>query len=242
MKNTETAEGSQKLKELLKKSQDDTKSLRTMNEKDKSLFYAGPRSTKDSRSTTNPDVESIIGDEEFQFDAELINTPAYRRAFQSRQRIISGKSPAGSAKGSSNTGLSKFFRKAMKIDSAASSSSIANTAVASPIIVEPSDEIVLTDEVVATGVVRNTKAKFYELMALHREVLAMKFADKSYNSILQEKIQRREDILLELQVTVMNWRRWPGSIQHRLSDEELETVEKTGYSLVSLGTNILSHR
>jgi len=245
MKIREIVEGP-KFQELLKKSHHDTKSLRTTNARDKSLFYAESRSTKDFGSTTGTDAESDIGDEEFPFDEDLINTPASRRAFKARQHIISGQDQAesatsrSSAKRSSTTGLSNFFRRAMKMEgSEASSSSTAKTAGADSNIVEPSDETIVRGDVVLTEQdVRDTKAQFYELMALHREILAMKFADNSYNKILEEKIMRREYIVALLKATISGWKLMSSFHQTSFTGEEFEAIERAGRSIEVLGKSL----
>jgi len=123
------------------------------------------------------------------------------------------------------------------------SSSTVTTTVADSNIVEPIDEGIVMDDIVFTEQdVRKAKAKFYELMALHREILAMKFADKSYNKILEEKIKRRDHILGHLQTTVIHWRLLYDNSPTSLSSEEFEVVERAGHSLVSLGTSLLSRR
>lgn len=225
-----------------------------MSQRQKSLFYAGTHSTKGLGSTAGADVESVIGDEEFPVDDELVNTAAYRRAMKASQRIISGQvqveSPTtstpptspSSAKRSSTAGLSKFFRNAMKIDdSGGPSTSISKTAtstsitaVTTPTVVEPIDETILRDDGVVTEEdVRDTRAKFHELMAVHREILAMKFADESYKNVLEEKINKRKDGLKELQLVVSNWL---DKIGH--TPEELSDLMRMRYSLKQLAHTI----
>ncbi|KAM7221189.1 hypothetical protein V8F06_003364 [Rhypophila decipiens] len=208
---------SPEVQDLLKKSKDDTKSLRTAHEMERSLYYATARSGYAAEGT---EAESIIGDEEFTFDPEIINTPAYRRAFQSRQRAISSERqymepvtplpPASMSGGKeSSPRLSRLFsRTSNKAEFKTSSSSIttgagtevARESVTSSTLVEPvGDAIIRGDETVTATTVRNARSKFYEAMALHREILAMKFVDQSYQSVVEQKVQKRNAILEELQ-------------------------------------------
>ncbi|KAM7199113.1 hypothetical protein V8F33_004588 [Rhypophila sp. PSN 637] len=208
---------SPEVQDLLKKSKDDTKSLRTAHEMERSLYYATARSGYAAEGT---EAESIMGDEEFTFDPEIINTPAYRRAFQSRRRAISSERhyiepvtplPPASTSGAkeSSPRLSRLFSgTSNKREFKTSSSSIATGATTdaaqasmiSSTLVEPvGDAVIRGDEAVTATTVRNARSKFYDAMALHREILAMKFVDQSYQSVVEQKVQTRNAVLEELQ-------------------------------------------
>lgn len=77
------------------------------------------------------------------------------------------------------------------------------------------------DNILTAQAVRDAKAKVYEVLGLHREILAMKFADQSYSMIREEKIRRRRDMLEQLEFIVYGW-----GVESGHSNEEVGDVKR----------------
>ncbi|KAK5654630.1 hypothetical protein OQA88_6951 [Cercophora sp. LCS_1] len=170
-------------KQRLGRSKRDADTLVSSYDKESSLFY---------RPSAHPDdiADSILGDENFSFDDESVNTKAYRRSLARHSR----KAPSSSF----SQLLKKTFRKGSEQPSEG-------------IVTESFEEIILDQthapETLTIQHIEKWEETLRSWVALRSELRSMKHADSVFDDVRLAKMKQADDLLSELRINVSDWER-----------------------------------
>ncbi|KAK3312871.1 hypothetical protein B0H66DRAFT_569045 [Apodospora peruviana] len=193
-------------------------------------------------------VESVIGDEKFSSNDKLVNIAADIQHWHANSS--QGQSPSSNSSAapvspqipkSGSPRVSKWLRRTVKKEEPSTGSSGTvplTTATGSTgiTLVESYEEALPTEKDfrdpygnLTAADVRNLKDQFRSALVLHREILAMKFADKSYGHIAAAKVAERDAILEIIVQTLQDWdprSAFVGALEQQQIKFMLDTVPK----------------